>query len=125
MKTIYELNEKDIVSIVSEKFEIGTECVHISYDSKEDDSFKVATSDDASIAVSFQMSYRYDPETVIDTYKKFKGMGDGSPWCRKFRCTVDNCKKYECISYEEEAISVIPLVLHQLKTFYLKPMICL
>lgn len=37
--------------------------------SKEDDSFKVATSDDASIAVSFQMSYRYDPDTVIDTYK--------------------------------------------------------
>ena len=34
-------------------------------------------SDDASIAVSFQMSYRYDPETVIDTYKKFKGM-DGN-----------------------------------------------
>lgn len=28
-------------------------------------------------AVSFQMSYRYDPETVIDTYKKFKGM-DGN-----------------------------------------------
>lgn len=42
--------------------------------SKEDDSFKVATSDDASIAVSFQMSYRYDPDTVIDTYKRFKGM---------------------------------------------------
>lgn len=37
--------------------------------SKEDESFKVATSDDASIAVSFQMSYRYDPDTVIDTYK--------------------------------------------------------
>ena len=42
--------------------------------SKEDDSFKVATSDDASIAVSFQMSYRYDTDTVIDTYKRFKGM---------------------------------------------------
>ena len=42
--------------------------------SKEDDSFKVATSDDASIAVSFQMSYRYNPDTVVDTYKKFKGM---------------------------------------------------
>ena len=42
--------------------------------SKEDDSFKAATSDDASIAVSFQMSYRYDPDTVIDTYKRFKGM---------------------------------------------------
>ena len=32
MKTIYELNEKDIVSVVAERFEIGTECVHISYD---------------------------------------------------------------------------------------------
>lgn len=42
--------------------------------SEDDDSFKVATSDDASIALSFQMSYRYDPDTVIDTYKKFRGM---------------------------------------------------
>lgn len=42
--------------------------------SKKDESFKVATSDDASIAISFQMSYRYNPDTVIDTYKKFKGM---------------------------------------------------
>lgn len=41
---------------------------------KGDDSFKVATSDDASISISFQMSYRYIPETVVDTYKKFKGM---------------------------------------------------
>lgn len=49
--------------------------------SKEDDSFKVATSDDASIAVSFQMSYRYDPDTVIDTYKrksKSRSPGKGS-----------------------------------------------
>ena len=29
-------------------------------------------------------------------------MGDGSPWCREFQCTVDNCKRYEGISYEEE-----------------------
>lgn len=42
--------------------------------SKGNDSFKVATSDDASITLSFQMSYRYDPDTVIDTYKKFRGM---------------------------------------------------
>jgi len=42
--------------------------------SKGDDSFKVATADDASIAVSFQMSYRYIPESIVDTYKKFKGM---------------------------------------------------
>lgn len=32
MKTIYELNEKDIVSVVAERFDIGTECVHINYD---------------------------------------------------------------------------------------------
>lgn len=35
--------------------------------SKKNEAFKVATSDDASIAVSFQMSYRYNPEnTCID-----------------------------------------------------------
>ena len=32
MKTIYELNEKDITTLVAEKFDIGTECVHVSYD---------------------------------------------------------------------------------------------
>lgn len=32
MKTIYELNEKDIVSVVAERFDIGTECVHVRYD---------------------------------------------------------------------------------------------
>lgn len=42
--------------------------------SEEDDSFKVATSDDASIAISFQMSYRYNPDTVVNTYKKFRGL---------------------------------------------------
>lgn len=42
--------------------------------SKKNEAFKVATADDASISVSFQMSYRYNPESVVDTYKKFKGM---------------------------------------------------
>lgn len=32
MKTIYELNEKDIVTLVAERFDIEPECVHISYD---------------------------------------------------------------------------------------------
>lgn len=32
MKTIYELNEKDIATLVAERFDIGTECVHVSYD---------------------------------------------------------------------------------------------
>lgn len=45
--------------------------------SKDDDSFRVSTADDATIAISFQMSYRFVPESVVSTYRKFKGM-DGS-----------------------------------------------
>lgn len=60
------------------EFTIGNEQLILSKDKRDgsegDDSFKVATSDDASISISFQMSYRYNPETVVDTYKKFKGM---------------------------------------------------
>lgn len=42
--------------------------------SKSDDSFKVSTSDDASISISFQMTYKFDETKLIDTYKKFRGM---------------------------------------------------
>lgn len=43
--------------------------------SEEDESFKVATSDNASISVSFQMSYRFKSgKDLVGTYKKFKGM---------------------------------------------------
>lgn len=59
-------------------FTIGNEQLLLTKDeregSKEDDSFKVSTADDASIAISFQMSYRFRQDTLIDTYKKFKGM---------------------------------------------------
>lgn len=34
-------------------------------------------------------------------------MGDGNPWCGKFECMSDNCKRTECISYEEELEEVI------------------
>lgn len=43
-------------------------------DSEKDESFRVATSDNASISISFQMSYRFIPDQVVNTYKKFKGM---------------------------------------------------
>ena len=60
------------------EFTVGNEQLILTKDkrdgSKKNESFKVATADDASISVSFQMSYRYNPETVVDTYKKFKGM---------------------------------------------------
>ena len=59
-------------------FTIGNEQLVLTKDkregSKEDDSFRVSTSDDATIAISFQMSYRFDPENLVDTYKRFKGM---------------------------------------------------
>lgn len=42
--------------------------------SKGDESFNVSTADDASISISFQMSYRYIPADLVSTYKKFKGM---------------------------------------------------
>ncbi len=60
------------------EFTVGNEQLILTKDkregSKENESFKVATADDASISVSFQMSYRYNPEKVVNTYKKFKGM---------------------------------------------------
>lgn len=63
------------------QFTVGNEQMVLSKDSREgspgDDSFNVATSDDANISISFQMSYRYLPDRVIETYKKFKGM-DGA-----------------------------------------------
>lgn len=63
------------------QFTIGNEQMVLSKDSREgspeDDSFNVAASDDANISISFQMSYRYQPDRVVETYKKFKGM-DGA-----------------------------------------------
>lgn len=60
------------------KFTIGNEQLILSKDKREgsegDDSFKVSTSDDANISISFQMSYRFIPEKVVETFKKFKGM---------------------------------------------------
>ena len=42
--------------------------------SEKDESFKVSTADDASISISFQMSYRFMSDKLVDTYKKFRGM---------------------------------------------------
>ncbi len=59
-------------------FTIGNEQLLLTKDkregSKTNESFRVSTSDDASLAISFQMSYRFVPDKVVDTYKRFKGM---------------------------------------------------
>lgn len=65
MKKVKEFSTSNEILVMSKDKREG---------SKGNDSFKVATSDDASIAISFQMSYRYNPDTLVDTYKKFKGM---------------------------------------------------
>lgn len=77
------------------EFTIGNEQLILTKDSrdgsKDDESFRVATSDNASIAISFQMSYRFIPEKLIDTYKKFKGM-DGNDIVSKRVQTVLKAK---------------------------------
>lgn len=59
-------------------FTVGNEQLLLTKDSregsKENDSFKVSTLDDASISISFQMSYRFNQASLTDTYRKFKGM---------------------------------------------------
>lgn len=60
------------------EFTVGNEQLILSKDSRDgsegDDSFAVATADNANINISFQMSYRYDQSRVVETYKNFKGM---------------------------------------------------
>lgn len=62
-------------------FTVGNEQLILTKDSRdgseENESFRVATSDNASIAISFQMSYRFIPDDVVETYKRFKGMSGG------------------------------------------------
>lgn len=61
-----------------EKFTIANEQLLLTKDkregSKEDESFKVSTADDASIAISFQMTYRFIEDDLVETFKKFRGM---------------------------------------------------
>ena len=54
------------------KFTISNEQLILSEDDGE--SFKISTSDDAMLAVSFQMSYQFKPDKLTDTYKRFRGM---------------------------------------------------
>jgi len=60
------------------EFTISNEQLLLTKDDREgsegDESFKVSTSDDASIAISFQMTYKFDEKKLVDTYKKFRGM---------------------------------------------------
>lgn len=77
------------------EFTVGNEQLILTKDkregSQEDESFRVATSDNASIAISFQMSYRFIPENLVDTYKRFKGM-DGNDIVEKRVKTVLKAK---------------------------------
>ncbi len=60
------------------EFTIGNEQIVLTKDERDgsrgDDSFAVATADNANIDISFQMSYRYDVDNVVGVFKNFKGM---------------------------------------------------
>lgn len=60
------------------EFTIGNEQLVLTQDerdgSKGDDSFMVSTADNANISISFQMSYRFQQDKVVETYKRFRGM---------------------------------------------------
>lgn len=60
------------------EFTVANEQLVLSKDERDgsetDESFNVATADDASISISFQMAYRFIQEDLVDTYKKYRGM---------------------------------------------------
>lgn len=58
MKTIYELNEKDIVSVVAERFDIGTECVQVSYDTTT--SYGILETTNPTIKIKITMDKEID-----------------------------------------------------------------
>ena len=83
-------------------FTVGNEQLILTKDDRDgsrgDESFNVATADNASISISFQMSYRFVPSRVIDTYKKFKGM-DGEKIVNDRVRTVLKSKISEVTTY--------------------------
>lgn len=60
------------------EFTISNEQLILTKDKRDgsegDEAFNVSTADNASISISFQMSYRFKSEKLVETYKKFKGM---------------------------------------------------
>lgn len=60
-----------------EKYTVATEQAFLSKDSKEgskdDDSFTIPTSDGKTVNVDLEFSYHFDPQTLPETYTKFKG----------------------------------------------------
>ena len=54
------------------EFTIAEEQLNLTKDKKE--SFTVATSDNAGIEISFQMSYRFISDRIVNTYQRFRGM---------------------------------------------------
>ena len=59
-------------------YSIGLEQSYLSSekigDSKEDESFKIPTSDGKTVTVNLEFSYMFDPDRVAGTFVRFKGM---------------------------------------------------
>ncbi|MBO5060273.1 MAG: prohibitin family protein [Clostridia bacterium] len=74
------------------EFTIAEEQLNLTKDNKE--SFTVATSDNAGIEISFQMSYRFISDRIVNTYQRFRGM-DGDDIVNSRVCTVLKSKVSE------------------------------
>lgn len=65
-------------TIKVKEFTVANEQLILSKDTRDgsetDESFNVSTADDASISISFQMTYKFNQENLVETYEKFKGM---------------------------------------------------
>lgn len=74
------------------EFTISEEQLELTKKKKEH--FTVSTSDNAGIAISFQMSYHFVPEKLVKTYQRFRGM-DGEDIVNNRVCSVLKSKVSE------------------------------
>lgn len=74
------------------EFTVAEEQLNLTKDNKK--SFVVSTSDNAGIEISFQMSYCFVGDKIVNTYQKFRGM-DGEDIINNRVCSVLKSKVSE------------------------------
>ena len=84
-------------------FTVGNEQLVLTKDDRDgsrgDESFNVSTADDASISISFQMSYRFIPSDLVKTYTKFKRFLNKFISFHHLKVCTKNNKNYNLIYF--------------------------
>lgn len=87
------------------KYSIGVEQSYLTKskkgDSKDDDSFKVPTSDGKTVDCDLEFSYRFDEEQIADTFVKFKG--------RDGKDILDTFIKPKMVAWSQEVTAKYPV----------------